>query len=254
MENPLDMTKELNRIAKSIDHTRLTTGASNQEDPLNGVTDLIAYNRYFGWYGNDCSEMGKWIDREHNKFPDRCMGISEYGAGGDVFQQADSLIHPEPWGQWHPENWQTFYHIENWKQLSDRKFLWCKFIWCMFDFSAAGRREGTTFGRNDKGLVTYDRKIKKDAFYFYKANWNKDANVLHIAGKRNNRLSTQINDITVFSNCGKTELFVNGVSMGKKNPDNTCIAEWKNIKLNPGKNYIEIHGGNKKDSCILYLE
>lgn len=254
MENPLEMTKELNKIAKSIDNTRLTTGASNQEDPLNGVTDLIAYNRYFGWYGNDCSEMGKWIDKEHKKFPDRCMGISEYGAGGDIFQQTDSLIHPEPWGQWHPENWQTFYHIENWKQLSARPFLWCKFIWCMFDFSAAGRREGTTFGRNDKGLITYDRKIKKDAFYFYKANWNKDEKVLHIAGKRNNKLSKAINDITVFSNCGKTELFVNGISMGKKIPDNTCIAKWEGIKLTSGNNYIEIHAGNETDSCILFLE
>ena len=78
-------------------------------------------------------------------------GISEYGAGACVFQQADSLRHPEPWGQWHPENWQTYYHVENWKQLQEREFLWCNFIWCMFDFSAAGRREGTIMGRNDKG-------------------------------------------------------------------------------------------------------
>ena len=86
----------------------------------------------------------RWVsgfDKEHRAYPQRCMGISEYGAGADVFQQADSLIHPEPWGQWHPENWQTYYHIENWKQLASRPFLWCKFVWCMFDFSAAGRKK-----------------------------------------------------------------------------------------------------------------
>ena len=178
------MAQELNDLAKQWDDSRLTTGASNQEDALNGIPDLIAFNRYFGWYGSDCKEMGEWIDKEHRMYPQRCMGISEYGAGGDVFQQTDSLAHPEPWGQWHPENWQTYYHIENWRQLAVRPFLWCKFVWCMFDFSAAGRREGTTFGRNDKGLVTYDRRIRKDAFYFYKANWNRKEKVLYIASKR----------------------------------------------------------------------
>lgn len=118
LENPNPMAQELNDLAKQWDDSRLTTGASNQEDALNGIPDLIAFNRYFGWYGSDCKEMGEWIDKEHRMYPQRCMGISEYGAGGDVFQQTDSLAHPEPWGQWHPENWQTYYHIENWRQLA----------------------------------------------------------------------------------------------------------------------------------------
>lgn len=254
LENPNQMAEELNKLAKEWDTSRLTTGASNQEDPLNGIPDLIAFNRYFGWYGDDCGEMGKWIDREHEKYPERCMGISEYGAGGDVFQQADSLVHPEPWGQWHPENWQTFYHVENWKQLAVRPFLWCKFVWCMFDFSSAGRKEGITFGRNDKGLVTYDRKIKKDAFYFYKANWNKQEKVLHIVSKRNVHRSNSLTDIQVFDNCGEAELFVNGKSYGKRIPDNVCVATWKNVELKPGENKIEVRAGRISDNCVFCFD
>lgn len=252
LENPNPMAEELNKLAKKWDISRPTTGASNQEDPLNGIPDLIAFNRYFGWYGDDCKEMGEWIDKEHRAYPQRCMGISEYGAGADVFQQADSLIHPEPWGQWHPENWQTYYHIENWKQLASRPFLWCKFVWCMFDFSAAGRKEGTTFGRNDKGLVTYDRRIKKDAFYFYKANWNKKEKVLYIASKRCQNRSNSSVDIQVFSNCGDAELFVNGKSMGKCTPDEVCVATWNNVPLQSGENQVTVCASGLSDNCVWY--
>lgn len=254
LENPNPMAQELNDLAKQWDDSRLTTGASNQEDALNGIPDLIAFNRYFGWYGSDCKEMGEWIDKEHRMYPQRCMGISEYGAGGDVFQQTDSLAHPEPWGQWHPENWQTYYHIENWRQLAARPFLWCKFVWCMFDFSAAGRREGTTFGRNDKGLVTYDRRIRKDAFYFYKANWNRKEKVLYIASKRCRNRTDSLTEIQAFSNCGEAELFVNGRSMGKCSPDEVCVVTWKNVPLQAGENRVLVRASGVSDSCILCLD
>ena len=254
LEDPNPMAQELNNLAKQWDNSRLTTGASNQEDALNGIPDLIAFNRYFGWYGSDCKEMGEWIDKEHRMYPQRCMGISEYGAGGDIFQQTDSLVHPEPWGQWHPENWQTYYHIENWRQLAARPFLWCKFVWCMFDFSAAGRREGTTFGRNDKGLVTYDRRIRKDAFYFYKANWNRKEKVLYIASKRCRNRTDSLTEIQAFSNCGEAELFVNGRSMGKCRPDEVCVVTWKNVPLQAGENRVLVRASGVSDSCILCLD
>lgn len=123
LDRPSRMAAELHALARQLDPSRPTMGASNQDDDFNGFTDLIAFNKYFGWYGDNMDDMGRWIDREHAAHPERKMGISEYGAGACVFQQEDSLRHPEPWGQWHPENWQTYYHVENWKQLQEREFL-----------------------------------------------------------------------------------------------------------------------------------
>jgi len=252
MERPFLMVKELHQLARQLDPTRPTMGASNQNDDFNGFTDLIAFNKYFGWYGNDFHEMGEWIDQEHANHPGRMMGVSEYGAGGSVYQQIDTLVHPDPWGAWHPENWQTLYHIENWKQLQQREFLWCNFIWCMFDFSVASRKEGSVFGRNDKGMVTYDRQVKKDSFYFYKANWNKNENVLYIADRRNDQRRQPETTIQVFSNCGEAELFVNGVSFGKRAPDAVHVLTWDHIPIQKGENRIEVKNKTMKDECTWW--
>lgn len=253
LDRPSKMTSELNALAHQLDPSRPTMGASNQDDDFNGFTDLIAFNKYFGWYGNTMEDMGAWIDREHAAHPERKMGISEYGAGACVFQQSDSLKHPEPWGQWHPENWQTFYHIENWKQLQKRDFLWCNFIWCMFDFSAAGRREGSTMGRNDKGLVTYDRKIKKDAFYFYKANWNTKDKFVYIAGRREVNRTQKLVNIQAFSNSGEAELWLNGKNMGKAAPNQVNVLEWNNVLLSDGENTIVVKNKYGIDQCVWVL-
>lgn len=253
LDRPSKMTSELNALAHQLDPSRPTMGASNQDDDFNGFTDLIAFNKYFGWYGNTMEDMGAWIDREHAAHPERKMGISEYGAGACVFQQSDSLKHPEPWGQWHPENWQTFYHIENWKQLQKRDFLWCNFIWCMFDFSAAGRREGSTMGRNDKGLVTYDRKIKKDAFYFYKANWNTKDKFVYIAGRREVNRTQKLVNIQAFSNSGEAELWLNGKNMGKAAPNQVNVLEWNNVLLSDGENTIVVKNKYGIDQCVWIL-
>lgn len=253
LDRPSKMTSELNALAHQLDPSRPTMGASNQDDDFNGFTDLIAFNKYFGWYGNNMEDMGAWIDREHAAHPERKMGISEYGAGACVFQQSDSLKHPEPWGQWHPENWQTYYHIENWKQLQKRDFLWCNFIWCMFDFSAAGRREGSTMGRNDKGLVTYDRKIKKDAFYFYKANWNAKDKFVYIAGRREVNRTRKLVNIQAFSNSGEAELWLNGKSMGKVAPNQVNVLEWSNLLLREGENTIVVKNKYGTDQCVWIL-
>ncbi len=253
LDRPSKMTSELNALAHQLDSSRPTMGASNQDDDFNGFTDLIAFNKYFGWYGNNMEDMGAWIDREHAAHPERKMGISEYGAGACVFQQSDTLKHPEPWGQWHPENWQTYYHIENWKQLQKRDFLWCNFIWCMFDFSAAGRREGSTMGRNDKGLVTYDRKIKKDAFYFYKANWNTKDKFVYISGRREVNRTQKLVNIQAFSNSGEAELWLNGKSMGKAAPNQVNVLHWNNILLHEGENTIVVKNKYGIDQCVWVL-
>lgn len=154
------------------------------------------------------------LDGMHRDHPEIRIAISEYGAGASIYHQQDSLVKSVPNSWWHPENWQTYYHIENWKAISARPYIWGSFVWNMFDFGAAHRTEGDRPGINDKGLVTFDRKVRKDAFYFYKANWNKEEPVLYLAGKRNTVRSRRLQTITAFTNQPGAELFVNGKSYG----------------------------------------
>lgn len=245
-DNPVEYIKKLNVLAHQEDTTRPTTSASNQMGDLNFITDAIAWNRYDGWYGGTPADLGKWLDRMHKDHPEICIAISEYGAGASIYHQQDSLVKTVPTSWWHPENWQTYYHIENWKTISSRPYVWGSFVWNMFDFGAAHRTEGDRPGINDKGLVTFDRKVRKDAFYFYKANWNREEPMLYLTGKRNTVRTQHLQTITAFTNLSGAELFVNGKSYGKAIPDSYAILEWKNVELEPGENEIKVVSTNKK--------
>lgn len=245
-DNPVEYIKKLNVLAHQEDTTRPTTSASNQMGDLNFITDAIAWNRYDGWYGGTPADLGKWLDRMHKDHPEICIAISEYGAGASIYHQQDSLVKTVPTSWWHPENWQTYYHIENWKTISSRPYVWGSFVWNMFDFGAAHRTEGDRPGINDKGLVTFDRKVRKDAFYFYKANWNREEPMLYLTGKRNTVRTQRLQTITAFTNQAGAELFVNGKSYGKTTPDSYAILEWKNVELQPGENEIKVVSTNKK--------
>ena len=245
-DNPVEYIKELNVLAHQEDTTRPTTSASNQMGDLNFITDAIAWNRYDGWYGGTPADLGKWLDRMYKDHPEICIAISEYGAGASIYHQQDSLVKTVPPSWWHPENWQTYYHIENWKTISSRPYVWGSFVWNMFDFGAAHRTEGDRPGINDKGLVTFDRKVRKDAFYFYKANWNREEPMLYLTGKRNTVRTQRLQTITAFTNLSGAELFVNGKSYGKAIPDSYAILEWKNVELEPGENEIKVVSTNKK--------
>lgn len=245
-DNPVEYIKELNVLAHQEDPTRLTTSASNQMGDLNFITDAIAWNRYDGWYGGTPADLGTWLDRMHKDHPEICIAISEYGAGASIYHQQDSLVKTVPTSWWHPENWQTYYHIENWKTISSRPYVWGSFVWNMFDFGAAHRTEGDRPGINDKGLVTFDRKVRKDAFYFYKANWNGEEPMLYLTGKRDTARTQRLQTIIAFTNQSGAELFVNGKSYGKAIPDSYAILEWKNVELQPGENEIKVVSTNKK--------
>ena len=245
-DNPVEYIKKLNVLAHQEDTTRPTTSASNQMGDLNFITDAIAWNRYDGWYGGTPADLGKWLDRMHKDHPKICFAISDYGAGASIYHQQDSLVKTVPTSWWHPENWQTYYHIENWKTISSRPYVWGSFVWNMFDFGAAHRTEGDRPGINDKGLVTFDRKVRKDAFYFYKANWNREEPMLYLTGKRNTVRTQRLQTITAFTNQAGAELFVNGKSYGKTTPDSYAILEWKNVELQPGENEIKVVSTNKK--------
>lgn len=254
-DNPVEYIKELNALAHDEDPTRPTTSASNQDGDLNFITDNIAWNRYDGWYGTTPATLAKWLDKTHAAHPELKIGISEYGAGASIYHQQDSLVQTNPVSWWHPENWQTYYHIQNWKIISERPFVWGTFVWNMFDFGAAHRTEGDRPGINDKGLVTHDRKIKKDTYYFYKANWNKKEPMLYIAGKRNTSRYQPHQIIQVFTTANEVELFVNNKSMGKRKTDSLATATWNNIVLTSGENEVKAVSTGKNplmDQISLY--
>lgn len=239
-DNPVTYLRELQTLAKQEDPTRPTTSASNQNGELNFITDLIAWNRYDGWYGSTTQRLATFLDQTHRKYPELHIGISEYGAGASIYHQQDSLKQPAPAGWWHPENWQTYYHMESWKIIAERPFIWGSFVWNMFDFGAAHRTEGDRPGINDKGLVTFDRKVKKDAFYFYKANWNREEPMLHLAGKRLRLRKESKQTIQAFTTATAVELFVNNRSQGIASTDAFATVTWREVPMQVGTNEIRV--------------
>lgn len=244
-DNPCAYIGQLNDLAHHLDPTRPTVAASNQQGQLNFITDAMAWNRYDGWYGGSPADLGQWLDQMHRDHPQLCIAISEYGAGASIRHQQDTLARVNPASWWHPENWQTHYHAESWRQLSSRPFVWGTFVWNMFDFGAAHRREGDRPGINDKGLVTFDRRTRKDAFYFYQANWRDDVPVLHLAESRNTRRTRSTQQFTAFTNQAEAELFIDGQSQGRKQPDEARMATWTVGQLAPGEHEVVVKTRHK---------
>lgn len=239
-----NIVEELNSLAKQLDPFRLTTVATRSKYDcdfrMNNITDVLGLNVYRGWYEKKPEDFSAFVDDFHRKFPYRSIAISEYGGGGNIYQHEWPVIKPNPRGEWHPEEWQTTLHEITWKSMADRPFLWGTFIWNMFDFASDGRSEGDHHGMNDKGLVTYNRKVKKDAFYFYKANWNSDP-LVYITSRRFTERTSAQTDIKVYSNCGSVRLYLNEIPLDEKqNKDNILI--WSNLSLKPGINTIHAVG------------
>ncbi len=237
--------RDVQARAKREDPTRLTVSAAFAADThseINNITDLQFWNRYFGWYYGDVDGLGAWADTTHSAMPQRPVGVSEYGSGGSVYQHSDHLDKPYAVGDtFHPENWQAHQHEAAWQSIVQRDFLAGSFVWAMFDFSSHNRTEGDTFGQNDKGLVTYDRRIKKDAYYFYQANWSA-APMVHLADKRHTSRVAKRVDIKVYSNLDSLELWVNGQSYGEQSPDEIRRFIWPDIELVSGNNAVRVIG------------
>lgn len=242
-DDPVPYIKELNDLAHREDPTRLTVAASNTDGALNFVTDAMAWNRYDGWYGGTPAGLGQWLDHMHTTHPDLRIALSEYGAGASLYHQQDTLVKTVATSFWHPENWQTHYHMANWREIAARPFVWGSFIWNLFDFGAAHRREGDRPGINDKGLVTFDRRTRKDAFYFYKANWNKEIPLLYLAERRCTRRTRPVQTFMAFTNQPEAELFVNGVSCGHAEADSLATVRWTGVRLRPGENEVRVVSG-----------
>ncbi len=212
-EDLLENHRILNDMCHEMDKTRLTTIAAvsmcKMDDPYLQIPDVVSYNHYFGWYGGDTDMNGPWFDKFHAMHPNIPIGCSEYGCEALNWHTSD------PRQGDYTEEYQAYYHEELIKQFFTRKYMWATHVWNMFDFGADARNEGGENGQNHKGLVTIDRKYKKDAFYAYKA-WLSDEPFVHLCGKRYVDRVEDVTKVTVYSNQPEVELFANGVSLGKK--------------------------------------
>ena len=235
----------LNDLAHEMDKTRLTTMAvvsmCDIHDPYIQIPDCISYNHYYGWYGGDTSMNGPWMDNFHKEFPNIPIGMSEYGCEALNWHTSD------PQQGDYTEEYQAYYHEELIKQLYTRPYIWATHVWNMFDFAADARNEGGENGMNHKGLITFDRKYKKDAFYAYKA-WLSDDPFVHICGKRYVDRVEDVTKVTVYSNLPEVELFANGKSLGKQSaPEHFFYFEVPNA----GETTLKAVAGDCTDESFI---
>ena len=227
--------RDLHKLAKSMDPSRLTTLAQVSGTPMdsehNYITDVVSYNHYFGWYGGDVHQNGPWFDAYHKLNPDIPLGVSEYGVENiEKWHSATPMNHD------YTEEYANYYHHEMLKTFAARPYLWSTHVWNMFNFAADARNEGGVIGRNNKGLVTYDRKLKKDAFYIYKAYWTEEP-MVYVAGRRFVDRAPEERNITVYTNCEKVTLIVNGQTVETKEAVDHCVV-FENAAFVDGENTI----------------
>ena len=236
-----NLLRDLAAAVRAEDSGRHSTYASHigDLDPVSSHADLAAYNKYYGWYDKSSTGPGAWADRLHAADPARRIALSEYGAGGSIAQHEENPAPPVTTSRWHPEEYQTLVHENSWAQLRTRSFLWGTFVWNMFDFAVDSRSEGDTVGRNDKGLVTYDRAVRKDAFYLYKSQWTSTPFV-HLNSARWTQRTAAATTVRAYSTVDNVQLILNGVAIPKP-PAADHIYTWP-ITLRPGANTVTISG------------
>jgi beta-galactosidase len=265
------LVSDLNELAHREDPSRATTFADCCEmglggqppageaarDPLFGITDTIGYNRYFGWYTGAAQDLGPMLDAAHARHPGLPMAVSEYGAGAALTQHSDDArggpinSHGRP----HPEEYQSLLHEQSWPAIAARDYLWGSFIWNMFDFSSDSRREGDLTDINEKGMVSYDRSTRKDAYYYYRANWN-PAPTLHLASARYRERDYASIEVKAYSNADSARLTVNG-GEPLSAPCVAHVCRWSAVRLEPGDNMVvasaAVRGEALRDAVLWHL-
>ena len=236
----------LNDLCHEMDATRLTTIAAVSPCPINSpyiqIPDVVSYNHYFGWYGGDTSMNGPWFDKFHKTHPNIPIGISEYGC------EALNWHTSNPVQGDYTEEYQAYYHEELIKAIAERPYLWATHVWNMYDFGADARAEGGENGQNHKGLMTFDRKYKKDSFYAYKA-WLNPEPMVHICGKRYVDRVEDVTKVTVYSNQPTVELFANGTSLGVQ--ENNGLPFFYFDVPNAGTTHLVAKAGDLTDESVI---
>ncbi len=253
--------EDLTLTAHGEDPTRPVIAATStaQMPQMNRIPDLLGWNIYPGWYSGwgTKEDFGKSLDDRRHDSRSGGFCVSEYGAGANITQHEENPKQPTAGGQWHPEEWQALLHEAAWPAMKARPFVWGTFVWAMFDFAVSSRHEGGVQGRNDKGLVTYDRKTKKDAFYYYKANWTEEP-MVYITSRRFTERTNAVTDVKIYANTPEVELLLNGNSMGKRTDGTNGVFVWKDVSLKPGENQVDARGNKDgktvTDNCSWILK
>lgn len=238
--------RRLNDLAHKLDPSRPTTSAQvmmcGMDSVMNKITDILGYNHYFGWYYGMYDAIDGWLDEFHTKNPEIKLCLSEYGAEAILKYQSERGVQGD-----YTEAYQARFHLHYAKAIMDRDWLFGGYVWNMFDFCAANRDEGGVKARNNKGLISFDRKIKKDAFYVYKAFWSDDKFV-HIGGERYKDRPIGNTSVTVYSNLPEIKLEVNGESYVQK-CDKCTVFE--NIRVEPGDFTVKATAGDIEHTITL---
>ena len=246
-EELLQNLRDLHALCKVMDPSRLTTMAQVSTVPMdsqhNYITDLVSYNHYFGWYCGTVADNGPWFDMFHAKHPDRAIGCSEYGADAVLDWHTTKPLNHD-----YTEEYEAFYHHEMLKCFAKRPYLWSTHMWNMFDFAADARNEGGSVGINNKGLVTYDRKTYKEAFYIYQAYWS-DKPMVHVCGERFPDRGPEEHEVIVYSNCDTVTLYVNGEAVETLDVVDHA-AKFCNVPLNEGVNTVTAACGDVQGNTI----
>ncbi len=251
-ENPVGYVRELHSLAKRLDPKRFTSGWSNQDGEINFITDLIVWSHSYGWGEGLPSDITVWQDQLHANPEWRALrsGVS-YKCGGSIFHQSDVLEKPLTTSTWHPERWQTHFHETYIDALKEDGLFWGLFVDTLFDYVAKGTSR-TSGGVSDMGVVSFNRQVRKDAFYLYKAIWNEDDEFLHLAEKRWSRRREPKQSIKVYTNLPDVELIVNGKFMGGQE-NTTGVVVWEDVVLQQGTNHIEVTSRGLTDQAYIEI-
>lgn len=249
------LTQSVHDLCKLEDPDRYTVavnGYGHAEHPVNGNTDIQGMNRYFGWYEKKIQDIKPWIEKMEKEYPWQRLMLTEYGADANIEHQTELLGDALNWGSdFYPETFQTKTHEYQWGVISQHPCILASYLWNMFDFAVPQWKRGGVDARNMKGLITFDRKIRKDAFYWYKANWSKEP-VLYLTQRRNTERERRETSVTVYSNLGTPRVFLNGreldgVRKGYTDVhyifDQVTLAEGRNVLraviVSDGKEYTD---------------
>ena len=244
-DEPATFLRQLHEKAKELDPQRLTTLAiCYDQDKFQGITDCIGWNKYFGYYEKK-GGVGDFMDKAHQEAGRQPIGLCEYGAAGSHRQHG---FEAKVTNKIHYEENQARVHEENWRDMHSRDYAWCKFIWQYADNPSSIRDEGDMKGMNDKGIVSYDRTLRKDAYFFYKANWSSEP-LLYIAARRYTQRTEAKTDVKVYTNQPQATLYLNGKRIGKAKRDEMGRIVFRDVTLREGENTISVKAGRLTDEC-----